>query len=210
MNLGEIKIQALMLMYPDASVKYDDSTGQGIENAVYELKCNPNFEGLLEACVGSINRAFSQIEAMELSGVKCVDKAHSLCKRAPDGRVIIETEKDFLSLHRLYCHVGDNTYPCTYELMDNHIYADKVGQVYTVVYRTKIPRITRTTKESLEIELPNGICEAIPYFVMAELLGKEDGDRAREARELFEKMISQQEKSQPCCHQCFQIVYSME
>lgn len=209
MNLGEIKIQAITLMYPDTVIKYDDSTDEGVENAVYELKCNHNFEGLLESCVGAINRAFSIIEARGLSTTKCADKALSLCK-INNGRVEIQPQKDFFSLERLLCHRGGKTYACGYEISDGKIYTEEKGEIYTLVYATKIPRATRSTKESLELDLPGGVCEAIPYFVASELLAREDEERAKGAREQFEKMLSMCKRAASPCHQCFQIIYSME
>ena len=210
MNIGEIKIQALSLMYPDESIKYDDTTEKGVENAIYELKQNHNFSGLLEASVGAINRAFSQIERKGLSIIKCTDKAYSLCQRSKDGRIVIETDKDFLRPDKLLCHKGDKTYACGFEVIGNKIYTDFVGSVYTLVYYTKIPRITRVTKDSEEIDLPLTVCEAIPYLVMAELIEGEDRQRARDARDEFNKILDECDKSTAPCHQCFQIIYSME
>ena len=210
MLLGEIKIQALSLMYPDASSRFDDSTPEGVENAIYVLKSDHNFSGLLEAAVGALNRAFSVIEERGLSGVKCADKALSVCQRTNDGRVIILPDKDFLYLERLLCHKGGKTYACFGETMENKIYTDMVGDVYTLVYREKIPRVKRITPDSLEVELPTGLSEAIPYFIMSELLAREDTQRAQEAREHFYKALESCERHAAPCHQCFQIIYSME
>ncbi len=210
MNLGEVKIQALALMYPDAIVRFDDTDVEGIEKAVYELKSDSNFQGLLESAVGSVNRALAQIEARGLSPIKCIDKAYSLCEKAKDGRVIIEAEKDFLTIERVLCHKNDATYACGYSVIGDKIYAELCGNAYTVVYYSKIPRVTRMTRESYEIDLPNSIAEAIPYFVMSELIGREDSERAKEARLKFFEVLDRTEKSQAHCHQCFQIVYSTE
>ena len=210
MLLGEIKIQALSLMYPDASFRYDDSDAEGVEGAVYELKADHNFSGLLEASVGAINRAFAVIEEKGLSGVKCDDKAFSLCERTKDGRVIITPSEDFLDLERLLCHKGSKTYACTAQVLGNKIYTDTVGEVYTLVYREKIPRIKRVTPDSYEVELPLGLCEAIPYFVMGELMGSEDSQRALASKEEFFRALEKCERHTAPCHQCFQIIYSME
>ena len=210
MLLGEIKIQALSLMYPDASSKYDDFTPEGVENAVYELKGDHNFTGLLEAAVGAVNRAFSAIERRGLSGIKCVDKALSVCKRTKSGGVIISPDEDFLSLERLLCHKGEKTYACPCEAMGRELHTDLVGEVYTLVYRERIPRIKRITPDSYEVELQTELCEAIPYFVMGELIGREDTQRAKEAKDTFYKALDGCEARSAACHQCFQIIYSME
>ena len=208
MLLGEIKIQALSLMYPDASFWYDDSDAEGVEDAIYELKADHNFSGLLEASVGAINRAFSAIEKRGLSGVKCDDVALSLCERTRDGQVVITPREDFLSLERLLCHKGGKTYACSVRVLENKIYTDTVGEVYTLVYREKIPRIKRVTPDSREVELPAGLCEAIPYFVMSELIGGEDSQRALSSREEFFRALDGCERYTASCNQCFQIIYS--
>lgn len=210
MLLGEIKIQALSLMYPDMCARYDDSTMSEVENAVYELKADHNFSGLLEAAVGSINRAFSVIEERGLSGVKCADKCLSACERTKDGRVIITPTEDFLALERLLCHKGDKTYACFAESFGNKIHTSTVGEVYTIVYREKIPRVKRVTSDSYEVELENGLCEAIPYFVASELFGREDAEAAQSLRESFYKVLDGCERRSSHCDQCFQIIYSME
>lgn len=210
MLLGEIKILTLSMMYPDASYPIDDSTPEGVENAIFRMKADHNFKGLLEATVGAINRAFSIIEEKGLSFAKCTDRALSLCKRTDDGRVIITPSADFLSLERLLCHKEGKTYACGYEVLENKVYTDTVGDVYTLVYREKIPRIKRVTRDSYEVELPNGLCEAIPYYVMSQLLGREDLQRARDSREQFYSALDRCERRSAPCHQCFQIIYSME
>ena len=209
MKLGEIKIQALALMYPDAPIRYNNSTDEEIENAVYELKSSHNFEYLIEASVSAINRAFSIIESYGLSNIKCVDKAKSLLEKTEKG-IAIDLEKDFVTLERVLCHKNGKAYAVSYLQIGNRIYTDFKGDVYTVVYRAKIPRATTITRDSCEVDLPMGLCEAIPYFVMAELIAREDTDRSREAREQFYRALENCEKKSAPCHQCFQIIYSME
>lgn len=210
MYLGEIKIQALSLMYPDASVRYDDSTPEGIERAVYEMKADHNFSGLLEATVGSVNRAFSVIETMRLTHQSCADVRLSECKRTKDGRVEIPLPPDCLLPERLYCHRGSSTYECDLNIRGGKAYTDRVCELYTVIYRGKIPRVKRVTPDSYSVDLDDALCEAIPYFVMGELLSREEPKRAKEAREHFDKALSDREVMDAPCHQCFNIVYSAE
>ena len=115
MKLGEIKIQALSIVYPHLVVRYDDGDEDEINNAVYELKSNPNLEGALESSIGSINRALAHIESMGLGGTRCVDIAASTLKRSAGGQAIIAPEGDFYSVERVLCHRGGKTYACGYE-----------------------------------------------------------------------------------------------
>lgn len=210
MRLGEIKVQALSLMYPDTPIRYSDGSDEEINDALYELKSNPNFEGVLESCVGSINRAFAQIESLGLSTKRCVDFGISCLERAQDGRVIISPPTDLYSVDRVLCHKGELTYACGHETVNGAVYADYMPKgVYTLVYRTKIPRIKRTTADSYQVELPLGICDGIPYFVASELLAGEDSDRAKEARQTFEGALERAGKRDVSCNECFQIIYSV-
>ncbi len=210
MKLGEIKMQALSLMYPDEVIRYDESDDGEICDAVYRLKNNPNFEGVLESCVGAINRAFAHIESLGLSTKKCVDLALSTLERSGDGRVKIPTERDLYSVERVLCHKNGKSYACGFELIDGVIYADYMSKgVYTVVYKTKIARVKRTTSDTYQVELPFGICDAIPYFVMAELFSGESEERAQEARRIFDLALERAGKHIGGCHECFQIIYSV-
>ena len=60
MKLGEIKIQALMLIFPSADLEYDV---EGLDEAVFVLKAHPSYGSYIKSSVGAINRALSIIEA---------------------------------------------------------------------------------------------------------------------------------------------------
>ena len=211
MRIGEMKAQALMLMYPDAPVRFDSTDDFSVENALYELKCNPNYEGLLESAVGSINRAFSVIEARGLSLTKCHDISSSICDKRGDGRIVIKTMDDFLSVETLLCHAGGKTFSCPYQLVGDTLITDYHRGVFTLIYKTAIPRISSVTKDSYKPMLQRGVGELIPYFIKADLFSQENEEEARLCRDLFDKgleAVALHSKIQ--CHQCFQTIYSME
>lgn len=211
MKIGEIKKEALMLMYPDALLRLDTTDDKSLEEGIRELKSNPSYEGLLESSVGAINRAIAVIEARGLSMTKCHDIASSLCDRRGDGQLVIKTMDDLLSVEMLLCHVDEKTYACPYRVVGNTLVTGYRRGVFTVIYKSKVPRITPITKESHNLMLAQELCELIPYFVKAELFTQENEEEARRCRELFdrglEELLSRQ-RSQ--CHECFQIIYSME
>ena len=211
MRIGEIKKEALLLMYPNAPIRFDTSSDEELEKGVFELKCNPSYEGLLESAVGSINRALAIIEGRGLSLTKCHDIASSICDRRGDGRIILKTMDDFLSVEMLLFHANGKTVACPYQLIGDELITDYRHGVFTVVYKSKLPRITSVTAEAYKLMLPSGVAELIPYFVKADLFTQESEEEARASRELFDRgleEISSRAKAQ--CHQCFQIVYSME
>lgn len=209
MRLGEIKLQALALMYPDLVIRYDDGEDGDIDGAVYELKSNPNLEGVLESSIGSINRAFAHVESMGLSTSRCVDIAASVLEKSADGRAIIAPEGNFYSVERVLCHRGGKTYACGYEMINGTVYADYMARgVYTLVYKTKIPRVRRTTADSYAVDLNRGVCEAIPYFVASELLASENSERAKEYMRVFQLALERIDRRLSPCGECFQIIYS--
>ncbi len=60
MKLGELKIQALMLIFGGTDFEYDHDN---LDEAVFALKAHPNYGPYIKSSVGSINRALSIIEA---------------------------------------------------------------------------------------------------------------------------------------------------
>lgn len=60
MKLGELKIQALMLIFPSAELEYDHNN---LDEVIFVLKAHPNFGSYIKSSVGAINRALSIIEA---------------------------------------------------------------------------------------------------------------------------------------------------
>lgn len=209
MKIGEIKAQALMLMYPFAQISFNDSDDEAINKSVYELKADPNYRSLLEASVGAINRAFSLIEERGLSTQKCVDIGASACQRVR-GKASIEKERELLRVERVLLHKDNKTYAPGYEEDEKYIYAPYARGVYTIVYKTKIPRITSTTRDSYDAELPYGLGEILPYFVASELAVRENGELSKELKSRFEELVSAKEAKAPHCEDCFQIIYQME
>ncbi len=209
MKIGEMKAQAITLMFPSCSVKLDESSDEDVIRAIYEMKSNPNFEAILEGSVGAINRAFSYIESRGLSLVKCVDVPSSSCEKR-NGKILLPAEKDLLSVEKVLLHAWDKTYALGFEVENGMILAEHRQGVYTVVYKTKIPRITRTTSDAYEPQLPYGMAECIPYFIVSDLAREENEEMAKYALEHFEKTVKSIGEREAPCHECFQIVYRWE
>ena len=58
MKIGEIKIEALALIFPSAELEYDSDT---LTDTLFALKENPSYAPYLTASVGAINRALAVI-----------------------------------------------------------------------------------------------------------------------------------------------------
>lgn len=208
MKLGEIKLEAVSLMYPGAYVGYDIDD-ESLERVIFQMKSDPNLEGVMESIVGSINRCFTRIENKDLSELKCIDLPISLCKRVGEGYGIA-LPKDCLRVERLIAQAYGKSFGCDYDILDSMAVTTFEGQVYTLVYRTKIPRITSATKEKYEISFPMGIEALIPYFIKGELFTQEDKEEAKTSMEVFERDTNNLADKNNPCRACFQVIYSME
>ncbi len=67
MKLGEIKIQALCLIFPSAELEYDEND---LNEVVFVLKAHPSYGPYISASVGAINRALAVIEGQTLQKYK--------------------------------------------------------------------------------------------------------------------------------------------
>ena len=70
---------------------------------------------------------------------------------------------------------------------DNEIRVEPIseGACYTVRYEPVSKRISHATPESHEIDLPDRLCELIPYFVKGDILRVDDPEEAKDALTLF-------------------------
>ena len=209
MKLGEIKVQAIALMYPNADVRLDDTDAQSINEAILELKSDPNFEGVLENIVGSVNRCLTYLEIKGLSHTMCCDVPLSLCKRQGE-RAVIDLPKDCFKADRLLVHRDGRAYICGYEQIGDKIVAHSCGDVFTLVYKSRLERVNRSTDECCELDLPYGVAELIPYYIKGDLYVQENKEEATLSMERFEKYASSLAEIEPPCAECLQIVYSLE
>lgn len=207
MKLGEIKVQALMLMYPSLGVKVDSSSDESINNLIFELKANPNYEALLLDSVGAINRALSYLEFKGISKAKCVQLQAKEQKRLSNGKCLVEL-KDLYRVESVKTYINGSEYELSWEQREKEIILDYINSEYYITYKAIIPRISQLTEDSLEIDLPREALELIPYYVKWELFVIEDYSSAKESREYFENMVSQLAKDKAQCKVLFSTIYT--
>ncbi len=210
MKIGEIKAQAIMLMYPDISISLDEEDAEDVERAIYELKLDPNFEGVLRSCVGSINRALSYIEGQGCGETKCVDISSVDCRRTRDARVVLKIPDDAFRVERVLCYSSGRTYELSFDIQGKDIIACYEIGTYTIIYKAKTPRITSTSADSYELSISDSLAEMIPYFVAGELFKQENIEASKGYLEYFESAVKRLGEMSAPCHQCFETVYSME
>lgn len=184
MKLGEIKIQALKLMF----VNYNDDIS--IED-IYALSTDQNYGSYLVNMTGSINRCFSSIEEKRVLPVKSYTLHYS------DGEAdnsffrfnLNALIPDFFDIDRLiyqhegiYC--GDMDYQREADIL---VLKNPCAEgTYRLLYYPKIARIDSLADNQMELDIPNGIAEQIPYFIKGDLYRDDEPNEASEARNWFE------------------------
>ena len=187
MKLGNIKLQSLSLISPDLSVECDDDK---LSDALYAIRLNPSCAQYLIASVGSINRAFAQIEGKLLSGMGVILLELS-SENFQNSVISLDNFNDILKISQ----VKINGVSVEFEAMDTgKIKVDYHGSYgrCEITYFKKIKRINLLTGADYEIYL-GGIEEFIPYYVKYELLLSECAEEAEKAVEIFEDALKSYE-----------------
>ena len=188
MKIGEIKIEALKLMF--ASYDHDFS----VEDLA-SMKGAEAYRDHLINMPGSIDRAFG---VLERRGV-LPPKSHVITGNADtyDGVTVNmkEAVDDFLDVDRVSFRsiYGEYIpfYPFSRE--GDTVMMDKlsVGDTYTVHYRPSIKRLRDSALDSDQAPVPDRIAELIPYFIKSELYREEDPEEASRAKSLFDQGVSE-------------------
>lgn len=192
MKIGEIKRQALMLIFPNIELEYDEDS---IEDLVYSLKSSPSYSSYLSGSVGAINRALASIEQKGLSGKGSITL--SLEDGVKNGGYLcfdLSRKREILQVKCVLLNSGIHQGETEFEMLDNSTLAikcqDKKGSIQ-IVYSRRLARISHATSASDELLLEGGIEEIIPYFVKADLLLGERSEEAVTSRNIYEKMIEE-------------------
>ncbi len=192
MKLGEIKLEALMMIFPGEalSVNLED-----LNEALGILRGDPNFSDYLAAMPGAINRCFG---VLENSGVLPTKQAELAIE---SERRLVRCELNALSpdygiLERVaFEGAGGTGYTSECDYMKES--ADVILLPYMgkgrfiFIYTPRLPRVSNISDEDTDVLLGrDDIASLIPYYVKSELLYTEHPDDARLARQLFEESLN--------------------
>lgn len=191
MKLGEIKLEALMMIFPGEALNIDLDN---LSEALGILKADSNFSDYLAAMPGAINRCFGALENKGVLPTKQVTlesggqtpPLHVRC----DLRSLAE---DYGILERVAFEGANKTgYTSVCDYMRESadvILLPYYGEgKYILIYTPRLPRVGLISSESTEIlEGRDDIASLIPYFVKSELLYTEHPEDAKLARQLFEE-----------------------
>ncbi len=187
MKLGEIKLQALMLIFPNDVLEYNE---ENIEELIYSLKASNTYSSYLSASVGAINRAFSSIEQKGLSGKERLKL--ELKNGTRQGEYIdfdLSKYTEILRINEVYLDGVAVDFNMLTDTVLNIKSLKSVGAI-ELIYHKRLKRINHASSNNYEIKL-GGIEDTIPYFVKADLLLGERAEEAITARNIYENMLEE-------------------
>lgn len=192
MKLGEIKIEALKLMF----VNYN--TPMEIED-IPKLEQEENYGSYLVNMPGSINRCFSSLEEKGALPSKSI----KLENGEVDGKFVrydLEAIEDFLAIDRLIYQNSNGDYNGNYDYqLESNILVMPIitaHESYRLLYKSKLQRITALTDNDTILPIPDNIASSIPYFIKGDLYRDDEPNEASEARNWYESSVDGQDKKQ--------------
>ncbi len=185
MKLGEIKIEALKLMFANGR---EYISADGIE----QLKDMEEYCDYLISMPGAINRCFALLEEMRVLPSKSFTLGEG-------GRYALdELIPDFFDLERIVYEGREYNPNCEYYREGDEIIIsdyEPAGE-YRVIYKPMLTRIFDSTDEDTELPIPDRIACYIPYFIKSELFRADEPDEADIARRWFTSALEQISKSE--------------
>ena len=184
MNIGEIKIEALKLMFVNYgfNITTEDLT---------TIESDENYGSYLVNMEGSILRALDRIENNCVLPLKTKIITKTDYKERSNYLELDLTEiEDFCFLERIIetdVNGLKNTH-FQFEIEGNDLILENKNSSYKLIYYPKII-FKETLTDSTDIPIPNNIARLIPYFVKSELYQEEEPALASEARNLFEASL---------------------
>ena len=192
MKLGDIKIEALKLMF----TTYD---GDIDIQQLPLIKSDENYGSYLVAMPGAINRAFASIEERRVLpvGTYVLNAADTLASGS-FARFDLSAVEHFFDIARVSRFNSDicggeydSSVPFIREGQTILIPDYDENSIYTLMYYPSIDRVTADTEDSMEIDIPDRIACIIPYYIKGDLFREEDPNEASEARNWFEASLDQ-------------------
>ena len=192
MKLGELKIETLMLIFPSISIDVDTENGEALNDALSDLKADPNYCDYLSAMTGAINRCFTNLESKGVLPLRYTTFSSADFTLEAD-RLSLDISEIKGKIERVdFRNLWERKENCDFTLEGDRLtIEDRREGVYTVVYEAEIPRIKNITGANYIIDLPDKITSLMPYFIKSEVIRTDDGDEASSARSLYEAGIAE-------------------
>lgn len=189
MKIGDIKIEALKLMFANYSFDF------GI-NDLPNMQGDENYGSYLVSMNGSINRGIDRIQNACVVALKSYTiKNSEFTKGQPFDRFDSSAIKDLYVIDRIVAvdSLGGYNGNADYILEGNNILL-KNGYTYTVLYYPTLKTVDDNVGDADEIWLPSHIARLLPYYIKGDLYQEEEPSLAADARNLFEASLDDLKK----------------
>lgn len=197
MKLGDIKIEALKIMFVNYNYEINIDT-------LDRLKNDENINSYLINMPGAINRCFSVIEEKRILPTKRYDLKIEEIEKTIEQKgnlFYFNLDKlidDYFDIERVV-RVNENEYDGNVEyimegstlILPIEYFAENSPAEFSVIYYPSINRIASNTSNEDEIDVPDKIATHIPYFIKGELYRDDEPNEANEARSWFEQAMAQ-------------------
>lgn len=186
MNIGEIKAEALKLMFAG----YDTIE----EGTVAGLATDENYSVYLAGMVGSINRCLSDLEAKGALPEKRMELSVAEGEITGD-RILFDLSglaySEIVRVVKAAAWGYDGC--CPYDLEANVLTLDyDAGEQpsFALIYLPRAERVSLATSNSDPIDLPDYLACLVPYFIKGDLYRDDEPSEAAEARNYYEAAVA--------------------
>lgn len=185
MTLGEIKIEALKLMF----VNIDDDI---YPEKLAEMENDETYRGYLYNMPGAINRCFSNLEAKRI-----LPSVRLVLVTSGDGAYVrydLSQIDNFFDIERVIRETGAGEYDGDFGYTREGnvlVFENDADAKYTLIYKPKLPRIKSYDSEEMELPIPDDIASYIPYFIKGDLYRDDEPGEAAEARNWYEQAMEE-------------------
>lgn len=183
-----------MLIFPSISIDVDTESGDALNEALSNLKADPNYCDYLSAMTGAINRCFTNLESKGVLPLKAATFAKDNFEKCGSMLCLDISDKINGKIEKVAFRNGFK-YIDSFDFSfngDNMLIIEDYGDgVYTIIYEPYIPRIKNTTGANYTVDLPDKITSLIPYFIKSEVIRTDDASEASVARSMYETEIAE-------------------
>ena len=189
MKLGTIKVEALKIMFVNYAADFNI-------DQLEDIASDDLYSSYMAGMTGAINRCFAAIENKKVLPIKIL----RLCRCKGESTKmftrwkISELCEDFLAVCRVVRET-DSSYIANadYRLEGDVIVLSDVAdnEYIALLYYPSIERITNGTDNNKELDIPENIAVAIPYYVKGDLFRDDEPAEAGEARNWFEAAMDE-------------------
>ena len=194
MKLGELKLEALIMLLPSAELLCDSENDETLREKLLELRGDSNYSDYLISMPGAFNRCFASLESKGVVPLKhCEIQRDTLEEIGGCLYLDLSKIKDLGTAKSIYC-CSERSTPrkCDFSAFGSGVLIKNFKEGRLILeYSPVIKRVTNITADTGTIDLPEDVLALIPYFIKSELLREENEKEASVARNIYESMAKE-------------------